>query len=123
MNTDNELNLNKFTWFHPRSRHLQNNGEIMRPSAPYLSPIQLLTSSALINYFRDGDFYVNEIAKQENTLSSNTTTIGPVKSKNNSKEHKVEHNKANTLNSSHSMPNLSNKISKLPYDFLCLTSL
>ena len=114
MNSNNELS--SFKWFHHQNvtkKMYQNESSLMMNSQrlPYFSPMQLLTSASLLNYFRDGDFYVREINRLDsNNANANAHTLNSKIT--NANDQQLGKLKLNTLNSSHSLPDLSNKISK-----------
>ena len=105
--------LNKFKWFHcdTINSNLDNAHETpISVNDAILSPPMLLLTSAVapvLNHFRHGDFYVREVTCEVVKPNENKLINAPVK-------HQLQQQKSihiqRTLNSAHSMPNLSNKL-------------
>ena len=107
--------FNKLKWFHCDT--IDSNIDIAPETAisdddAILSPPILLLTSALapvLNHFRHGDFYVREVICELVKPNENKLINAPVK-------HQLQQQKSihiqRTLNSAHSMPNLSNKLGK-----------
>jgi hypothetical protein len=110
--------LNKFKWFH--CDKIDSNLNIAHETAikddeSILSPPLLLLTSAVapvLNHFRHGDFYVKEVTYEVVKPNENKLINASAVKLQLPQQKSIHIQKFSTLNSAHSMPNLSNKLGK-----------
>jgi len=133
-------NLSKFKWFHTRNGEIDVNfdstqkttlnsfGNVNANPAPPILLLATARGDVVLNHFRHGDFYVteafsNKLESKEMLKNDNNQTRTNQAKQNMPQRIPMQkelislqnNNKQKSLNSAHSMPNLSNKIGKAVY--------